>query len=217
MNAQRALAIVAVAAGLLAGVLYHVSAQRVSVVVAAADLGPGRAITAADVEARWLPPDALPAGTIGEPAAAVGRFARAPIWKGQLVLSAAIAGAPGAFDTGIVLPTGHRAVAIPVSAAHAVGGAVIPGARVDVIAVPIQGRAPAGRATELIAQAALVVDVRGEQGGAFERHLSSRQPAGALRDRLGSVVIAVGPTAQMWIADRIASSTFVLALVHDRP
>lgn len=207
--------VLAVAAGLVSGLLYYAGAQRVAVIVAAVDLVPGRAISERDVESRALPPDALPPGAITESASVIGRFPRAPLWKGQLVLATAISASPAAFDTGIAIPTGHRAVAIPVSAAHAVGGAVIPGSRVDVIAVPLQGRAPAGRGTELIAQGALVVDVRGEQGGPFDRHPAARQQATAIRDRLGSVVIAVGPVAEMWIADRIATSTFVIALVHD--
>lgn len=215
MSTQRALTIVAIAAGIAAGILYYASAQRVPAVVAAADIAPGRAIAAVDVEVRGFPSDALPAGVLADTSLVVGRYTRVPVSRGQLLLASSVATAPAAFDSGVALPTGHRAVAIPVSAAHAVGGAVIPGARVDVIAVPAPGRAPTGRATELIAQAALVVDVRGEQGGPFERERSPR--SSAVRERLGSVVIAVGPTAEMWIADRIATSTFVLALVHDRP
>ena len=217
MTAQRALIVLAIAAGLVAGALYYAGAQRIAVVVAAMDLAPGRAITAADLDIRAMPPDALPSGAVTEPSAAIGRFARTPISKGQLVLARVISASPAAFESGIELPTGHRAVAIPVSAGHAVGGAVIPGSRVDVISVPIQGRAPAGRVTELIAQAALVVDVRGEQGGPFDRLPAAPRSAATIRDRLGSVVIAVGPVAEMWIADRIATSTFVLALVNDRP
>lgn len=213
MNAQRALTVVALAAGALAGAVYYLSAQRVPAVVAAADLVPGRAISAADVEVRAFPADAVPAGALAEPAAVVGRYVRAPIWRGQLVLAAGVVAAPAAFGSGIALPTGYRAVAIPVGAANAVGGAILPGARVDVIAVPLPGRAPAGRATELIVRSALVVDVRDEQGGALERGRPSKSVA--VRERLGSVVIAVAPNAQMWIADRIATSTFVIALVHD--
>jgi Flp pilus assembly protein CpaB len=216
VTAQRALMVLAVAAGLVAAILYHVGAQRVGVLVAAVDLAPGRALARSDVELRALPPDALPAGVLTDPDAAVGRFLRAPVWRGQLLVAAALSASPAAFETGVLLPTGHRAVAIPVSAAHAVGGAVIPGSRVDVIAVPVPGRAPAGRGTELIAQAALVIDVRGEQGGPFERHPAARHQASAIRDRLGSVVVAVGPVAEMWIADRIATSTFVIALTSDR-
>jgi Flp pilus assembly protein CpaB len=209
--------ILAVAAGLVAGVLYHAGAQRVSVVVAAVDLAPGRAIAEADLELRSLPPDALPAAAVTDLASAVGRFTRSPLSRGQLVMTSSLASSPASFDTGVVVPTGYRVVAIPVNAGQALGGAVIPGSRVDVIAVPVQGRAPAGRTTELVAPAALVVDVRGEQGGAFERDRGTSTRSTTIRDRLGSVVVAVGPAAEMWIADRIATSTFVLALVHDRP
>ena len=208
--------ILAVAAGLVAGILYYAGAQRVNVVVAATDLVPGRAISEMDLEIRSLPPDALPAGALTELAPAVGRFLRSPLSRGQLVMTSSLGTSPAAFDTGVPVPTGYRAVAVPVNAAQALGGALIPGSRVDVIAVPVQGRAPAGRATELVAPAVLVIDVRGEQGGSFERDRASGARATSIRDRLGSVVVAVGPAAEMWIADRIATSTFVLALVHDR-
>lgn len=217
MTTQRALLILAIGAGIVAGLLYYVGAQRVGAVIAAGDLVPGRPIAAGDLEVRPLPPDALPAAAITDIADAVGRFPRGPVWKGQLLVSTALSPSASALETGISLPTGYRAVAIPVNAAQAVGGAIVAGSRVDVIAVPVQGRAPAGRSAEMIAQAVLVVDVRGEQGGPFDRHAPSRQQTTAIRDRLGSIVVAVGPAAEMWIADRIATSTFVVALVHDRP
>ena len=118
MNAQRALTLVAIAAGLVAGVVYFISAHRVPAVVAAADLAPGRAITAADVEVRAFPVDTLPGGVVADAAVAVGKYVRTPVSKGQLILASSLAASPGAFDSGIALPTGHRAVAIPVSYTH---------------------------------------------------------------------------------------------------
>lgn len=217
MNAQRGLVVLAVVAALAAGVLYYVGAQRTGVVIAAADIPAARPLAAADLETRQLPPDALPAGALTDASAVIGRFAKAPIWKGQLVVVDALAAAPATFESGIAIPTGYRAVAVPVDAAHAVGGAVVPGARVDVIAVPDAARAPAGRVTEVLAPAALVIDVRGEQGGPFDRHPAGPRAAAAPRERLGSVVVAVGPAAELRIAERIGSSAFVLALVPDRP
>lgn len=217
MNEQRALLGIAVAAGLVAGLLYWMGAQRVPVVVAATDLRAAEALSLADLETRELPPDALPPGALRDPAAVAGRFPRVPIHKGQLILASTLGDLPAAFDSGVRVPTGYRAVAIPVDAAHALGGAVVPGSRVDVIAVPSETRSAADRVTELLAAAALVIDVRGEQGGPFERARAGTRPATAIRERLGSVVVAVGPTAEMRIADRIGSSTFVLALVPVRP
>lgn len=207
---------IALAAGVIAGVIYYASAQRVGVVVAAAEVSPGHALGNADVEIRSLPPDAVPAGAITDAAFAVGRYARAPIARGQLLFSSVLADAPATFDGGVKIPSGHRAVAIPIDAAHAIGGAIVPGSLVDVIAVPVHGRAPAERVTELIVPSALVLDVRGEQGGPFERHPASARTATSVRERIGSVVVAVPLPFAMRIADRTATSTFVLALVTDR-
>ncbi len=217
MTAQRGLIAFAIVAGLVAGALYWLAVQRVPVAVAASDLPAGRAIAAGDLEMRDMPADLLPAGTIREAGAAVGRSLRGPLWKGQLVLSDGLASAPAAFDGGVPIPVGYHAVAIPVDAAHALGGAIVPGSRVDVIAVPAGGRAPAGRSTELLVRAALVLDVRGEQGGAFDRHPALRGQGASVRERLGSVVIAVGPWAEMAVADRIPTSTFVLVLAPEGP
>ncbi len=216
MTQQRLLLALAAAAGLIAGLLYWAGAQRVNVLVAAVDLPPARALVASDLETRALPPDALPSGTVTSPAEAIGRYVRAPISKGQLILASSVARTPAAFDGGIAVPTGYRAVAIPVETGHALGGAVLPGSRVDVIAVPVPGRSQPDRATEVLVGAALVLDVRGEYGGAFERMGTAAHASTAVHERLGSVVVAVGPNAELLIADRIASSSFVLALVLDR-
>jgi Flp pilus assembly protein CpaB len=94
-----------------------------------------------------------------------------------------------------------------------VGGAIVPGSRVDVLAVPVLGRAPAGRTVELLATSALVLDVRGELGSAFG---GSREKSAVMSDRIASVVIAIASTEEMRLADRIATSTFVLALASGR-
>src|SRR5207245_7571175 len=106
-----------------------------------------------------------------------------------------------------------RAVAIPVVAVSAVGGAIAPGARVDVIAVPLIGRAPAGRTVELLAADALVLDVRSESGAPYQPR---RPDATASVDRIGSVIIAIAPSDEIRFADRIATSTFVLVFSSAR-
>src|SRR6185503_13499626 len=112
-------------------------------------------------------------------------------WRGQVVLGPALSDQGAAFHTGLVLPTGMRAVALPISsAAQAVGGAIVPGARVDVISVPIAGRAPGGRTTELLLQGAIVLDVRSETGSAYGA-ATSRSSLSELGARIGSVVVAI--------------------------
>ena len=121
-------------------------------------------------------------------------------------------GVPAAFHSGLVPAAGQRAVAIPVTPSQAIGGAIVAGARVDVIAVPVAGRAPAGRITEIVAANATVLDVRGENGGPFLLPTPARAGAASV-DRLGSVVIALAPLDEVRVADRVATSTFILVFI----
>jgi len=211
MIGQRALIALALAAGALAGILYYAGARRTTVVVAARDLDATHALVTDDLATREFPADAVPGGALSDPRIALGRMPRAPLWQGQVIVAGGLAGAPAVFHTGLALPAGMRAVALPVAAAQAVGGALVPGARVDVLAVPILGRAPAGRTTELLSQAALVLDVRAESGGPYEPSTTRAQTA--VVERVGSVVLAIAPADELRFADRIATSMFVLAAV----
>jgi Flp pilus assembly protein CpaB len=212
---QRALIVLALAAGALAGTLYYVGAQRSSVVVAARDLDATHPLVSDDLAIVSIPADVVPAGAIADATAAVGKVPRAPLWRGQVVLSPALSDDAASFHTGLALPSGMRAVALPVAiAAHAVGGAIVPGARIDVIAVPVAGRAPGGRTTELLVQGAMVLDVRSETGSPY-----GSVPKGSISsvgERMGSVVVAIEPVDEVRFADRIVTSVFVLALAGSR-
>jgi pilus assembly protein CpaB len=200
--------VLALVAGCVAGVLYYLGAQRVPTVVAARDIPVIRPLTAQDLEVRSVPPDALPAGAVSDIDDVIGRVPIAPLWQGQPLVTQALADDAAIFHTGLSLRPGERAIAIPVAAVSAVGGAISPGARVDVLSVPIIGRAPAGRTVELLASDALVLDVRSESGTPF---LAKRQDAAPTVDRIGSVIIAISPADEIRFADRIVTSTFVLA------
>ncbi len=216
MIGQRALVVLALAAGALAGTLYYVGAQRSPVVVAARDLDATHPLVAEDLATVSVAADAVPAGALVDPNAAVGKLPRAPLWRGQVVLSPALSDDAASFHTGLTLPTGMRAVALPVSsAAQAVGGSIVPGARVDVIAVPVAGRAPGGRTTELLLQGAMVLDVRSETGSPYGAALS-KSPISSVAERIGSVVVAIDPLDEVRFADRIATSMFVLTLAESR-
>jgi len=199
---------VALVAGFIAGAIYYVSAQRVAMVVAAQDIAVIRPLTSQDLELRWVPPDALPTGAVLNVDDVIGRVPLTPLWEGQPLVVKALGDDAAVFQTGLTLRPGERAIAIPVVAVSAVGGAISPGARVDVIAVPLIGRAPAGRTVELLAANALVLDVRTETGAPFAL---KRREATLSVDRIGSVVIAISLADEIRFADRIATSTFVLA------
>jgi len=213
---QRALIAVALVAGALSGILYYVSAQRSPVVVAARDVDATHPLVADDLAVVSMPADSIPQGALGETTGAVGKLPRAPLWRGQILLGSALSDEAASFHTGLALPMGMRAVALPVSsAAQAVGGAIVPGARVDVIAVPVAGRAPAGRTAELLLQAAMVLDVRSETGSPFGA-VMAKGTVSSLGERIGGVVVAIDPLDEVRFADRIATSTFVLALAGSR-
>jgi len=213
---QRALVALALVAGALAGTLYYVGAQRGPVVVAARDVDATHPLVADDLTVVSIPADAVPAGAVVDANAAVGKLVRAPLWRGQVVLDAALSSEAAAFHTGLELPAGMRAVALPVSsAAQAVGGSIVPGARVDVIAVPVAGRAPRGRTPELLLQSAMVLDVRSETGSPYGT-ASSKSTTSSLNERIGSVVVAIEPLDEVRFADRIATSMFVLTLAGSR-
>lgn len=216
MTTQRALLVLAIVAGAVSGAIYYAATQRTPVLFVAQHVSPGRAIDHEDVEMRWLPADAVPADALADTGAAVGRFPRGPMWPGQILLAGALARTSATFESGLIPPTGYRAVAVPVSAHQALGGAIAPGARVDVIAIPLPGRDQAEVLAELLTEAALVIDVRGEHGGPIGQEDPSSQVIGA-PERLGSVVIAVAPSEELMIAERIATSSFVLVLVPPIP
>ena len=206
MNRRNVTLGLALLAGVAAGILYYASAQRVSIVVAARDLDTAAPLGEGDLVTRAFPSNAVPADALRETGAAAGRFLRAPLGAGQLVLGASLADDAAVFASGIQPPTGMRAIALPVSASTALGGALVPGLRVDVMAVPISGKAPASRGVELVASRAVVLDVRSESGQSL-----TRPQARGLPDRLGSIVIAIAPGDELRFAERITTSTFVIA------
>ncbi|HEU5287820.1 MAG TPA: RcpC/CpaB family pilus assembly protein [Candidatus Limnocylindria bacterium] len=213
MIPRRWLVALAVASGLVSGVVYEVSMQREDVVVVVRDVDVPRPLVESDVEVRSVSVGLVPDDAVRRREDVVGLIPRAPLLRGQIVVARAVSDELATFSSGLTVPSGLHAVAIPVSAVNAVGGAIAPGVHVDVLAIPILGRAPAGRTSELLASAVIVLDVRGESGAAFVRRDAS---VTVMSDRIASVVIAVAPADQIRVADRIATSTFVLALARGR-
>ncbi len=211
MIGRRLLLVLALGSGLLAGALYLAGTQRGSVVVAARDIDSLRPLVTDDLTTRAFPLEAVPEGAIDDARLAIGRVPRAALQRGQLILTTGLTERVVAFTSGLVAPRGTRAIALPAGPVQALGGALVPGARVDIIAVPATGRAPASRPVELLAVAALVLDVRSESGATLVPTGTSRA-GGATRERIGSVVVAVPTVDELRIAERATSSTFVFVL-----
>lgn len=201
---RRAMLALALGFAAVAGLAYHIDQRRVPVLVAARAIASEALVAPDDVAVVEVPLAAVPAHALADVAEAVGRVVRTAIAPGQFVLASAFDGEPG-FRSGIRPPPGWRAVALPVSPATALGGAVVPGMRVDVVAVSVSAD---GGDVERLATRLVVLDVRSEVGGPFAEPGSER---GAFANvRLGSVIVAVPPDAELRFAERIVTSTFVL-------
>lgn len=209
MIARRVLLALAIAAGVVAAGAYALDARRVTLVVAAHDLEAGTVLAGDDLASMAVPAASVPSNALTDASALVGRTTHVRLGAGQLLLRDTFEDV-AAFRSGLRPPPGSRAVALPVSPALALGGALAPGMRVDVVAVPVAGRAPADRGPERLGSSLLVLDVRSEAGGPFVEPGSEKGNAAYANARIGSVVVAVPADEDLRVAERIATSTFIL-------
>lgn len=105
-------------------------------------------------------------GAIKDPDEIVGRYARVDIVRNTPVIRSALTANTTPQDIGERIPTGHRAVAIPVNALTGVEGWVRPGAHVDVV-----------WSTEREKQFVVVTIVENAKVLSVERSLDTDQPA----------------------------------------
>lgn len=115
--------------------------ERVAVLVAAQDIDLRNRLTTGDLVVQELPVEAVHPRAIRSLEAAVGKFALGNVTAGEQVLSSDIGDAPRGSSLAQLIPEGTRAIAIPVSAAITAGGLVVPGDRVDIVAIFEQDRA----------------------------------------------------------------------------
>lgn len=104
-----------------------------NVVVAAADIPEGQALTQVDLAVVQLPVAAVPAGSYGAPNDVVGRVSRIPIFKGEAIVPGRLApeGTAGGLEVKI-LP-GKRAMSVRIDDVAGLSGMVQPNSRVDVM------------------------------------------------------------------------------------
>ncbi len=143
---NRALLLLALIAGLIAAVIVFVvvsnsdddggtvAAETTPAVVAAEDISAGTEITAEMLKVVDVPTDLLVSGSLADTELVVGEAARIAIAEGEQVTSSKL-GVPVP-EKGLsgVIPIGMRGVAIEVSQVTAVGGLLLPGDRVDIVA-----------------------------------------------------------------------------------
>lgn len=105
--------------------------EQVEVCVARRDIAAGETIGDADVEMKTWVASLLPADAVSSKSDAVGEQVGSTVLAGEVVSRRRF----GAASTTIDVPEGLSAVSVPAYDVQAVGGALAPGARVDVYAV----------------------------------------------------------------------------------
>lgn len=155
----------ALAASLTAALLTHGYLRRhaatVPVVVAAADLTRTQRLTPDLLKVVELPASAVHPLALGDPQQAVGRVLRWPLPAGAPLLEPYLAGAPGDGVWAAQLEPGEAALFVPAHPERALGGAVEPGDRVDLLLV---GEADGQPRAALLLRAARVLDLRDADG-----------------------------------------------------
>jgi len=110
------------------------SMKTQSVVVAAADLPLGKALTPEDVRMIQFPEGSVPMGTFTSADDIMGRGVISPMVQNEPILSAKLASKEAGAGLPPIIPTGMRAVSVRVNEVIGVAGYVLPGTRVDVVA-----------------------------------------------------------------------------------
>lgn len=205
-------------AALGASALVYFAQPRNGIVRATIDIPVLTPITADMIQVVSVSPADAPANAARSLDAVVGRYTSVPILAGQDVDARVLETNPGqlAFGFGAPLEAGQVAFAIPVEPGQAVGGALVPGARVDVVAVPNSLKTQVSDADSpsavVLGQGLIVLTIRTPEG----RQLSDEPAADSARvvipPKLGSVVVAIPAARLSDFAEAALSSTFYLAL-----
>lgn len=208
-----------VVASLVAAGVYYLAQPRADVVRARADIAVLTLVSADMVEVVRVSPGDRSANAATSIADVVGQYAAMPILAGQFVDLRALESTPGAqaFGFGSALPPDHVAFAIAVEPAQAVGGALTPGAIIDVIAVPnalktLPADIEAAPEATVLGEDLVVLALRSVDGRALTDPATSTQSATSLPPRLGSVVVAVPAAELPNFASASLTSTMYLAL-----
>src|SRR5688572_23859237 len=104
------------------------------VVVAAADLQLGTALTKDDLTVLNFPEGTAPEGSFSKPDELIERGLIVPVVKNEPILNAKLASKEAGAGLPPVIPEGMRAVSVRVNEVVGVAGYVLPGTRVDVVA-----------------------------------------------------------------------------------
>jgi Flp pilus assembly protein CpaB len=219
--------IVFLIAGLVAAGIYYVAQPRAEIVRARMDIAVLTPITADMVELVRLAPADAPPNAARSMSDVIGRYASVPILAGQDVDARILEASPGqrAFGFGAPVGPGQVAFALPVEPGQAVGAALAPGARIDVVAVPNALKTQTGSAAGsdapepvMLGRGLTVLALRTTDGQPL---IDPERGSGGTRSlvapKLGSVVVAIPADQVADFAAAALSSNFYLALSPQGP
>jgi pilus assembly protein CpaB len=207
-----------VVAAIAASALVYLSQPRNGVVRATVDIPVLTPITADMIQVVSVSPADAPPNAARSVEAVVGRYASVPILAGQDVDARELETNPGqlAFGFGAPLEVGQVAFAIPVEPGQAVGGAIAPGARVDIVAVPnalkTQVSGGSSQSAVVLGQGLVVLTIRTPEGKQLTDDAASDGTRVVIPPKLGSVVVGIPEARLAEFAEAALSSTFYLAL-----
>ena len=207
-----------VVAAIAASALVYLSQPRNGVVRATVDIPLLTPITADMIQVVSVSPADAPPNAARSVEAVVGRYASVPILAGQDVDARELETNPGqlAFGFGAPLEVGQVAFAIPVEPGQAVGGAIAPGARVDIVAVPnalkTQVSGGSSPSAVVLGQGLVVLTIRTPEGKQLTDDAASDGTRVVIPPKLGSVVVGIPEARLAEFAEAALSSTFYLAL-----
>lgn len=222
MRARRGVyAAIFLVAALAASALVYLAQPRNGIVRASVDIPVLSPITADMVHIVSVSPADAPANAAQSVDAVVGRYASVPILAGQDVDLRILEANPGerSFGFGAPLGAGQVAFALPVEPGQAVGGALVPGARVDVVAVPNALKTQVGSggadlpSVVILGQGLVVLTIRTPEGEPLTDAPEAEGRGGVvIPPKLGSVVVGIPAARLPEFAEAALTSTFYLAL-----
>lgn len=160
---NRVLFVLAVLLALVAAVLVFAALSRgggeeeatapvtASVVVASHDIPARTKLTEEMMEVREVPPDTMLRGAFSATAPLIGQVTRYPLVQGEQMTAVKV-GPQAQEENGLsfVIPPGRRGLAVSVSEVTGVGGLLLPGDMVDVIALLDEGDVGVDKAVTLL-------------------------------------------------------------------
>ena len=205
-------------AALGASAIVYLGQPRNGIVRATSDIAVLTPITADMVETVSVSPADAPANAARSLDAVVGRYASVAILAGQDVDVRVLETNPGqrAFGFGAPLEAGQVAFALPVEPSQAVGGALVPGARIDIVAVPNALKTQVSGADSpsavVLGEGLVVLTIRTPEGEPLTDVPESDRGGVVIPPKLGSVVVAIPAARLTEFAEAALGSTFYLAL-----